>query len=214
MKTREQQNRTRSFINLARLICPTPITTLLPWQTLTVMDLMICCLDAGAEVWPTIEITEMDLKLISETLLELPRGSNAAPALADLDNDGDFDLILGSSGGRVHYYRNEGSASEPDFQLVDDAFPGVEVQHRSVPALYDFDGDGDLDLFLGSKVDGIVYFENIGTAAEPEFQQADLPVALHVGQFSAPHITDLDNDGRPEFLIGNREGGILFFSSQ
>jgi len=151
---------------------------------------------------------------ISETLLELPRGSNAAPALADLDNDGDFDLLLGSSGGRVHYYRNEGSPSEPDFQLVDDAFQGVEVQHRSVPAFYDIDGDGDLDLFLGSKVDGIVFFENTGTASEPEFQQADLPVALHVGQFSAPHITDLDNDGKPEFLIGNREGGILFFSAR
>jgi hypothetical protein len=151
---------------------------------------------------------------INETLLELPRGSNAAPAIADLDGDGDFDLILGSSGGRVHYYRNEGTASEPDFQLVENALTGIEVQHRSVPALYDIDRDGDLDLFLGSKVDGIVYFENIGTAQNHEFEQAELPVSLKVGQFSAPHITDLNSDGQPEFLFGNREGGILFFSFQ
>lgn len=150
---------------------------------------------------------------INETLLELPRGSNAAPALADLDDDGDYDLILGSSGGRVHYFRNEGSASKPNFQLVEDALSGVEVQHRSVPTLYDIDGDGDLDLFLGSKVDGIVYFENIGSAKVPEFMQAELPVALQVGQFSAPHITDLDNNGDPEFLFGNREGGIIFYGA-
>ncbi|WP_340105532.1 FG-GAP repeat domain-containing protein [Rhodohalobacter sp. 8-1] len=151
---------------------------------------------------------------INETLLELPRGSNAAPSMADLDDDGDYDLILGSSGGRVHYYRNEGTASEPDFQLLEDALSGVEVQHRSVPALYDIDNDGDLDLFLGSKVDGIVYFENTGTASKPEFEKAELPVALQSGQFSAPHITDLNNDVKPEFLIGNREGGVLFFSFQ
>ena len=149
---------------------------------------------------------------INETLLELPRGSNAAPALADLDGDGDFDLILGSSGGRVHYFRNEGSALETDFQLVEDAFTSVEVQHRSVPALYDIDNDGDLDLFLGSKLDGIEYFENIGTARNPEFEQAELPVTLRTGQFSAPHITDLDNDGNPEFLFGNREGGIIYYA--
>lgn len=153
-------------------------------------------------------------ELINDTLLELPRGSNAVPALADLDDDGDFDLILGSSGGTVHYFKNEGTASDPDFQLLEDAFSGVEVQHRSAPALYDIDGDGDLDLFLGSKVDGIVYFENTGTAGKPEFTKAELPFRLQVGQFSAPHITDWNNDGQPEFLIGNREGGILFFSSQ
>jgi len=158
--------------------------------------------------------TGSGFELVEETLLELPRGSNATPALADLDGDEDFDLILGSSGGRVHYFRNEGSALEPDFQLVEDAFSGVEVQHRSVPALYDIDNDGDLDLFLGSKVDGIVYFENVGTAQNPEFEQAKLPVTLQVGQFSAPRITDLNNDGNPEFLIGNREGGVLFFSFQ
>lgn len=153
-------------------------------------------------------------ELVDDTLLELARGSNATPALADLDGDGDFDLLLGSSGGRVFYYRNEGTPSEPDFHLVEDAFPGVEVQHRSVPALYDIDGDGDHDLFLGSKVEGIVFFRNTGTPDNPEFTKEPLPVSIEVTQFSAPHFADLDGDGVPEFLSGNKEGGIFYFSAQ
>lgn len=153
-------------------------------------------------------------ELVEETLLELPRGSNATPALADLDGDGDVDLLVGSSSGRIYYFENSGTPNEPDFQLVEDAFPEIEVQHRSVPALYDIDNDGDLDLFLGSKVDGIVFFRNIGTADNPEFRIEEMPFILQVGQFSAPHFTDLNGDGTPEILSGTREGGVLFFSTQ
>jgi hypothetical protein len=153
-------------------------------------------------------------ELVDETLLELARGSNATPALADLDGDGDFDLLLGSSGGRVFYYRNEGTSSQPNFQLVENAFPGVEVQHRSVPALYDIDGDGDQDLFLGSKVEGVLFFRNTGSSNNPQFTKEPLPISIEVTQFSAPHFADLDGDGVPEFLSGNKEGGILFFSAQ
>src|SRR6056297_918700 len=151
---------------------------------------------------------------VNETLLELPRGSNAAPALADLDGDGDYDLLLGSSGGRVHYYRNEGSPSEPDFQLAEDLFTDVEVQHRSVPAFHDIDRDGDLDLFLGSKVDGIVFFRNAGSPEQPEFIKEPTPSGLIVTQFSAPHFSDLNGDGVAELLSGNKEGGIFYFRFQ
>ena len=155
-----------------------------------------------------------EFELMNETLLELPRGSNATPALADLDGDGDFDLLLGSSSGQIFYFRNEGTPTEPDFQLVEDAFTGVEVQHRSVPAFYDIDGDGDQDLFLGSKVEGILFFRNIGTPENPEFIQEELPFDLPVGQFSAPHLTDLNRDGVPEILSGNKAGGVLYFSAE
>ena len=150
-------------------------------------------------------------ELVEETLLELPRGSNATPELADLDGDGDFDLLLGSSAGRIYFFKNEGSPSKPDYQLVEDAFPSTEVQHRSVPALHDIDGDDDLDLFLGSKLDGIQFFRNSGTPARPEFKKELLPYSFNVTQFSAPHFSDLDGDGIPEFLSGNKEGGVFYF---
>ena len=150
-------------------------------------------------------------ELVNEELLELPRGSNATPTLADMDSDGDQDLLIGSSGGAIYYFRNEGTASAPDFQLVDEAFADVEADHRSAPALHDVDGDGDLDLFLGSKVQGLLFFRNTGTAQRPAFTPEEMPFDLQVTQFSIPHITDLNGDGTAELLVGTKEGGILYF---
>ena len=150
-------------------------------------------------------------ELIEETILELPRGSNAVPAMADLDGDGDLDVMVGASGGSVAYFENIGTPDEPEFQIVEDAFSNVEVRHRSAPAFYDVDGDGDMDLFLGSKVEGIKFYRNIGSKERAEFKAEALPINIEVTQFNSPHFADLDGDGIMEFLSGNKEGGIIYF---
>jgi len=150
--------------------------------------------------------------LVEEAIADLPRGSNAVPELGDLDNDGDMDLLLGASNGRVFYFENSCTSGSPEFVLIEDAFPDLEVRHRSAPALHDVDGDGDLDLFVGSKVEGILFFRNTGSPEKPVFTKEDLPIDLRVTQFSAPHFADLDSDGVMEFLSGNKEGGVLYFS--
>jgi uncharacterized protein (DUF2141 family) len=157
--------------------------------------------------------TGKSFELVEETILELPRGSNAVPAIADLDADGDVDVMLGSSGGSVVYFENTGSIKNPIFTKVDQAFPNVEVGHRSTPAFYDMDGDGDLDLFLGSKVDGIIFFKNVGTPETPNFERSEMPISVSATQFSAPHLVDVDGDGIPEVFIGNKEGGIFYFNN-
>ncbi|HKK25191.1 MAG TPA: VCBS repeat-containing protein [Gracilimonas sp.] len=149
--------------------------------------------------------------LEEETVVELPRGSNAVPALTDLDGDGDLDVLLGASGGSVTYFENVGSSREPEFELVEDAFSNVEVRHRSSPAFHDVDGDGDMDLFLGSKVEGIHFYRNVGTKQEARFSVEKLPITIEVTQFNSPHFADLDGDGVMEFLSGNKEGGIIYF---
>lgn len=148
---------------------------------------------------------------VSENLIEVERGSNIAPALGDLDDDGDLDLLAGESGGGVRYYRNEGTSREPEFVPVEEAFPGVRADRRSVPALHDIDGDGDLDLFLGSQSGGLLFFRNSGSAGRPEFEREPLPAALDVPALSSPIFADVDGDGEAEFLSGGEGGGLVYY---
>ncbi len=152
-------------------------------------------------------------ELVNEVIAELDRGSNVVPTLTDIDNDGDLDLIAGQSGGEIALYRNTGGIDSPVFELEKDAFAGIEVRHRSAPALTDWDGDGDQDLFLGSKIDGYKYFRNDGTAEVPNFVEAEFPFEVKFTQLGSPYFADLNDDGIPEFLSGTRGGGILYYGN-
>jgi len=72
----------------------------------------------------------------------------AAPALADLDNDDDLDLIVGENKGKLFYFENKGSARRPEFDQAGDTslFSGGIATGAAdldyIPALADLDGDG------------------------------------------------------------------------
>ena len=71
------------------------------------------------------------------------------PTLADIDNDGDYDLIIGSIWGDITYYRNEGNRTTPIWVRADSMFAGIEVDQSSSPGFADLDGDGRKDMIIG-----------------------------------------------------------------
>jgi len=155
-----------------------------------------------------------DFELVNAELVKLPRGSNAAPRLIDIDADGDLDLVSGSSGGKLYLFENTGNRNQPEFSFIDNAFEGVEAKHRSVPAFSDLDKDGDYDLIIGSKIEGILYFRNDGSAQNARFVPATMPIHLATAPMSSPLFIDLNNDALYEFLSGTRSGGILFYQQE
>jgi hypothetical protein len=66
-------------------------------------------------------------------------------AAADVDGDGDLDLLLGNSGNPSQVLLNAGDGT---FQRSN-VLPGGSVGTRSIAAA-DVDGDGDLDVLLGN----------------------------------------------------------------
>lgn len=80
---------------------------------------------------------------------------DTAAAFADIDGDGDLDLIVGSGGNiaseKANYitrlYLNNGKGS---FTRSNENLPTQET-NISVIAPFDFDADGDADLFVGSR---------------------------------------------------------------
>ena len=148
--------------------------------------------------------------LVDSAAATLTRGRNTTPTLGDLDGDGDLDLIVGESSGALNYYRNDGGTSAPDFQLVSDEFQDIDVGRRSVPTLVDLDGDGDLDLAVGSEISGLRLFLNEGTRREPVFVETE-PFGPEVPAFTTPVFADIDGDGDHDLVTGGNGGGLVVF---
>ena len=155
----------------------------------------------------------IQLVLVDSAIATLTRGRNATPTLGDLDFDGDADMIIGESSGTLNLYENTGTSSQPEFTLISDEYLGIDVGRRSLPVLHDLDGDGDLDLVVGSESEGIHLFLNYGTRSAAEFIDVG-PLDLEHFGFAAPAFGDLDGDGDLDILLGGSGGGLWFYENQ
>lgn len=152
----------------------------------------------------------LTLTVTDSVIARIPRGRNTTPALGDLDGDGDLDLLVGESSGTINHFENVGTPLRPEFELVTERFADIEVGRRSVPLLHDLDGDGLLDLLVGSEEDGVLVFRNVGTRTAPKFvPDGSLPVPIR--GLAAPALGDVDGDGVDDLMLGGIGGGLLYY---
>jgi hypothetical protein len=131
------------------------------------------------------------------------------PRFADLDADGDLDLMLGSSENTLLYYRNIGTPTNPAFSAGPDIFAPVGELDAEVGVCIDLDGDGDLDLVTGG-FSGLKLFENAGDAISPVFVEvAGFFSGLATGSNPVPALADLDGDQDFDLVVGLSESGVL-----
>ena len=143
----------------------------------------------------------------------------------DWDNDGDYDLLLGSYGdGNLLRQMNEGSPGDPKFTGVSvpvlaGGKPFALEGDVTAPRLVDWDGDGLMDLVCGSygasytsdPPGGVYLFRNAGKLGAPEFEAATALIAPtettgneadrpNVGLYADP--VDYDGDGDLDLIVG------------
>lgn len=144
--------------------------------------------------------------------------SYGAPALGDLDGDGDLDMLVGDSGGNILFYLNVGTNEAPDFrqQPVDSTFFGLPFLAAGYanPALGDLDGDGDLDLIVGDDRGQLLVFENLRDGpAGPLFSAftVDPFGGATTNAVGGVAIADIDGDGLQDVVVGSSSSDLRFF---
>lgn len=91
--------------------------------------------------------------------------NNAMPTVGDVDNDGDTDILIGTSNGQIHWLKNAGGVGNPcNFSALSiNAFSFTTFYSVAAPQLFDVDADGKLDLLIGNKNGSIAYYKNTGS---------------------------------------------------
>ena len=92
--------------------------------------------------------------------------------VADIDGDGDLDIVSASeTDDTIAWYENDG-ASDPSFTATDIA---TSADYTTAVFVGDLDGDGDLDIVSSSQNDDtIAWYENNGAAGNHLLTIADV----------------------------------------
>ena len=147
--------------------------------------------------------------------LDLTNTYHQNPAIADLDQDGDLDMLIGKWNKEIAFFRNDGSASAYNFVEVSSVYEALSRGQNSSPALVDIDADGDLDLFVGEASGSINYYVNSGTASAPKYELvSDTYLDIDTGRRSFPSFADLDQDGDYDMILGTELDGLMLFINE
>ncbi|MEZ6116308.1 MAG: VCBS repeat-containing protein [Pirellulaceae bacterium] len=125
---------------------------------------------------------------------------------ADLDGDGDLDVLSASAGdNKIAWYPNTDGKGNfgPQRVITNSALGAVFVEAA------DFDGDGDLDVLAASRDDDTVaWFENLdgqGTFGSKRV------ISANSREARSATAADLDGDGDLDVLVASYETGVAWF---
>jgi uncharacterized protein (DUF2141 family) len=140
-------------------------------------------------------------------------GSETIPAIADLDGDGDLDILLANKldpsdlqRSLVHRIENVGSPDRPAFRMR----APLELGRRfhAAPALGDLDGDERLDLIVGQWGPRLAWYRGTAHGYEPVDTAL---VTITRGSNTVPTLGDLDGDGDLDLVVGESSGWLNYY---
>lgn len=160
----------------------------------------------------------------------IEHGTGSIPIFTDIDQDGLEDLLVANffrnkpnftKESSIAYYRNTGTATAPSFTFIDGDFLNLSnsgLGLRIVPTFGDLDGDGDADMILGLETGVLRYYTN-NSASTVAFSSTNQNLTdntgtpIQVGQYAAPQLFDLNQDGLLDLIIGKKTGELVYYQN-
>ncbi|GLB49439.1 hypothetical protein Y10_18070 [Neptunitalea sp. Y10] len=162
-------------------------------------------------------------------------GGFAAPAIADIDGDGNLEIVVGT---RNFYSTTNGNwdyVSDVEFDVYSDFdsatgsvvgqgalntgnFTTADYSNPysyAIPSFVDFDGDGDLDMVAGNYTEKLALLTNDGSGnfTFTSYLQAN-NATIAPGNFTQANFADIDGDGDMDMLVGERHSSGSGYESQ
>ena len=164
--------------------------------------------------------------ILQNTMVDL--GENSAPVFADIDGDGDQDLLIGNAGNRtvagyrasIYLFENKGNNT---FELINSDFLEISKNQQLFdikPFITDMNADGIDDLgFISNSFTGetIRYFPNHATKGKAfDLKLSEgviLPPIQYLSNGDFPLFFDLNKDGLKDLLIGKGSGRLEYYKN-
>ena len=140
-------------------------------------------------------------------------------AIGDIDGDGWPDVVTGNKTEGIRLYWNTEQNGVREFveaSAENNPVSNVRIPGGiAAPVLVDMDNDGDLDLVSGSRTGRLYYYENTIENGNISFvENRDNKIGLiQVGSYSAPVLTDIDNDGKKEIVIAEQNPVVRWYEN-
>jgi hypothetical protein len=164
---------------------------------------------------------------------DLTVNAAAVPSLVDWNGDGTLDLIVGEKTsenlGKVRIYMNQGTNQAPvytNFTYAKAADADLTVPASGClgvfPRVFDWNGDGKNDLVLGLADGTVQLWTNVNTSSAPvfaltrdlDFGPTGAKTPINVGARATVSITDWNDDGRPDMLVGGLDGRVRLYLNE
>jgi hypothetical protein len=153
------------------------------------------------------------------------------PSLADLDGNGDLEILVGTSGitwpppsaplpggATVLVFDHDGAAGAvlacrdaiplPGLNMTNVSQQNVNAQ----PIAADLDGDPDVEIGAGSTTFGLFLFE-VDPALAACTDEPGWPLLFSGEVEATPVITDVDRDGRTDLVVRTHDGEVHVFAT-